>query len=98
MKVQGRERIAFNFKDVFKSFFSNGVVEAEDEEVEQEVKKIIEQQDNKFIEKLVKSAESTGKTVGGKRNERINLEKAKTKQTEVSSVEDKKREDDRERE
>lgn len=86
MKVQGKERIAFNFKDLLKSFISNDVTNAEDKEVEEEVKKIIEQQDNPYIKKLEKSTEYNVKIKSDKRNKKINLETAKTQQVERNSV------------
>ena len=38
-----RERIAFNFKELVKSFFGNGEAYVKDDEIDREVNKIIEE-------------------------------------------------------
>ena len=98
MKVKGRERISFNFLELAKQFISNGESNKNDENIEQEVKKIMEQQDNKFIEKLEKTAVNTGKATGGKRNGSMEIKAKKSKTVERNFSQERKLEEDRERE
>ena len=57
MKVQGRERIAFNFIDVIKSFASsNDVI---DDDIEKELNEIIKAENSSEIAKLEKATDPT---------------------------------------
>ena len=98
MKVKGRERIGFNFLELAKQFISNGESNKDEENIEQEVKKIMEQQDNKFIEKLEKTAETTGKTNGGKINRTMEIKADKSKAVKRNLSQDRKIREDKERE
>ena len=71
-----RERVAFNFKELVKSFFGNGEAYVKDDEIDREVNKIIAEQDSDFIRKQEKAV-TTGNKAGGKKNDRINVKAAK---------------------
>ena len=89
-----RERIAFNFKELVKSFFGNGEAYVKDDEIDREVNKIIEEQDSDFIRKQEKAVTSTGNKSGGKKSDRINVKAAK-KEEAAKSINDRERDEER---
>lgn len=85
MKVKGRERIAFNFKDLLKSFFGNGEAYISEDEIENEVNEIISQEDTEYISNLEKTAGiNTGKK-DRKRGKKLDVNHSQENQIEKNS-------------
>ena len=85
MKVQGRERIAFNFIGLLKSFISNDSTTIEDKATERAVKEMMGQQDNRYIKGLETATVSQERIRSNKKGQEINkIDVSKENQVERS--------------
>ena len=90
----GRERIAFNFRELLKSFFGNGEEYKKDDEIEIEVSKIEEAEDGDLIHRLEEATTSSGNKAGGKKGNRIKVEAPEVETAEIP-LEEKERDEER---
>ena len=101
MEVRGRERIAFNFKDLLKSFVrSNGFNE---DDLEKELNEILKQEDTDRISKLERITDpvkSTKTKKGGVRRKKggLDVQTVGTKQRVASKSKEAKKAEGMERE
>ena len=90
----GRERVAFNFKELIKSFFGNGEAYVKDNAIEREVNEIIAMQDSDFINKQEKAVTTGDSKAGVKKSDKINLIAAKKEEV-AKSIDEKTRDEER---
>lgn len=84
------------FKDFLNGLFGNSETYIEDDEIDNEVNKIIAEQDSSFISQQEKAVATTDNKAGGKKSksDRINIKAAKKGET-VKSISDRERDEER---